>query len=82
MKTTLAAGAATLSFPFVGNVLGANDRINVACIGVNVWRSFPFSAIVLLAGFTSVPTEVLDAARAASEVQPSRQGCSGGMKMA
>jgi multiple sugar transport system permease protein len=35
----------------------------LACIGVNVWRSFPFSAIVLLAGFTSVPTEVLDAAR-------------------
>src|SRR5580658_8502034 len=27
-------GAAALSFPFVGNVLGANDKINVACIGV------------------------------------------------
>jgi multiple sugar transport system permease protein len=35
----------------------------VACIGVNVWRTFPFSAIVLLAGFTSVPNEVLDAAK-------------------
>jgi multiple sugar transport system permease protein len=34
-----------------------------ACIAVNVWRSFPFSAIVLLAGFTSVPPEVLDAAK-------------------
>ena len=33
-NTTLAAGAATFSFPFVGRVLGANDRINVACIGV------------------------------------------------
>ena len=33
-RTTLAAGAATLSFPYVGRVLGANDRINVACIGV------------------------------------------------
>jgi len=33
-RTTLAAGAAALSFPYVGNVLGANDRINVACIGV------------------------------------------------
>src|SRR5258708_1334920 len=33
-KTTLAVGAVTFSFPFVGNVLGANDRINVACIGV------------------------------------------------
>ncbi len=33
-RTTLAAGAATLAFPYVGRVLGANDRINVACIGV------------------------------------------------
>ena len=34
-RTSLAAGAAaTFSFPFVGRVLGANDRINVACIGV------------------------------------------------
>ena len=34
-RTSLAAGTAALTFPFVGNVLGANDRINVACIGVN-----------------------------------------------
>ena len=33
-RTTLAAGAATLAFPYVGRVLGANDRNNVACIGV------------------------------------------------
>jgi hypothetical protein len=33
-RTTLAAGAASLPFPFIGRVLGANDRINVACIGV------------------------------------------------
>src|SRR5881296_3854543 len=33
-KTTLAVGAATFSFPYFGRVLGANDRINVACIGV------------------------------------------------
>ena len=33
-RTALIAGAATLSFPYVGRVLGANDRINVACIGV------------------------------------------------
>jgi len=30
-----ALGAAAMSFPFVGSVLGANDRINVACIGVH-----------------------------------------------
>jgi hypothetical protein len=29
-----ALGTAAISFPFVGNVLGANDKINVACIGV------------------------------------------------
>jgi multiple sugar transport system permease protein len=35
----------------------------IACVIVNVWRTFPFSAIVLLAGFTSIPNEVLDAAK-------------------
>src|SRR5580658_6365170 len=29
-----ALGAAAISFPFVGKVLSANDKINVACIGV------------------------------------------------
>jgi hypothetical protein len=33
-RTTLAAGAATLAFPYVGRVLGANERLNIACIGV------------------------------------------------
>jgi hypothetical protein len=33
-RTTLAAGAAAMYFPYVGRVLGANDRITVACIGV------------------------------------------------
>lgn len=33
-RTTVAVGAASLAFPYVGRVLGANDRINVACIGV------------------------------------------------
>ncbi len=28
-----------------------------------MWRTFPFSAIVLLAGFTAVPLEVIDAAK-------------------
>src|SRR6058998_3342263 len=43
--------------------LGDPKLALAACIIVNVWRTFPFSAIVLLAGFTSVPTEILDAAR-------------------
>ncbi len=42
--------------------LGDPNLALLACIGVNVWRTFPFSAIVLLAGFTSVPLEILDAA--------------------
>jgi len=33
-RTSIAIGTAAFSFPFVGKVLGANDRINVACIGV------------------------------------------------
>ncbi|MGO8696741.1 MAG: Gfo/Idh/MocA family protein [Limisphaerales bacterium] len=33
-RGSLALGAASISFPYVGRVLGANDRINVACIGV------------------------------------------------
>src|ERR1039457_1442756 len=33
-RTALAAGVVTCSFPYVGRVLGANDRVNVACIGV------------------------------------------------
>lgn len=33
-RTTVAMGAATLAFPYVGRVLGANERINIACVGV------------------------------------------------
>ncbi|MBI4635060.1 MAG: sugar ABC transporter permease [Candidatus Rokubacteria bacterium] len=43
--------------------LGQPQLALAACIAVNVWRTFPFSAIVLLAGFTAVPLEVIDAAR-------------------
>jgi hypothetical protein len=33
-RTALGLSAATLAFPYIGQVLGANDKINVACIGV------------------------------------------------
>ena len=33
-RTSFAVGSAALAFPYVGQVLGANERINVACIGV------------------------------------------------
>jgi multiple sugar transport system permease protein len=59
-KVGLIGGYGSESWPIW---LGQPHLALLACIGVNVWRSFPFSAIVLLAGFTSVPNEVLDAAR-------------------
>jgi len=43
--------------------LGNPHLALIACVVVNVWRTFPFSAIVLLAGFTSIPNEILDAAK-------------------
>src|SRR2546426_10657209 len=33
-RTSVALGAASLAFPYIGRVLGANERIHVACIGV------------------------------------------------
>src|ERR1043166_9213596 len=33
-RTSLAATTAALTFPYVGRVLGANERINLGCIGV------------------------------------------------
>lgn len=43
--------------------LGQPDLALASVMFVNVWRGFPFSAIVLLAGMTSVPPEVIDAAK-------------------
>ena len=43
--------------------LGQPNLALWAVIAVNVWRTYPFSAIVLLAGFTAVPLEVLDASK-------------------
>ena len=33
-RTSVAVSSAALTFPYVGQVLGANERINIACIGV------------------------------------------------
>src|SRR5512134_3264479 len=33
-RSSFAAGSAALAFPYVGQVLGANERLNIACIGV------------------------------------------------
>jgi multiple sugar transport system permease protein len=42
--------------------LGVTGLAMAAIITVHVWRMLPFSAVVLLAGLTSIPQEVLDAA--------------------
>ena len=45
------------------NWLGDQTLAIISIIAVNVWRGFPFSAIILLAGMTSVSQEILDAAK-------------------
>lgn len=44
------------------NWLGDPTLAVISIIAVNVWRGFPFSAVILLAGMTSIPQEILDAA--------------------
>ncbi|HTE86035.1 MAG TPA: sugar ABC transporter permease [Dehalococcoidia bacterium] len=45
------------------NWLGTEPYAFIAVMTVNIWRGFPFTAIIILAGLTSVPTEILDSAR-------------------
>jgi multiple sugar transport system permease protein len=45
------------------NWLGDPLFAMIAVMTVNVWRGFPFSAIIVLAGLTSIPSDILDAAR-------------------
>jgi multiple sugar transport system permease protein len=43
--------------------LGDPNLAAISIIVVNIWRGFPFAAIILLAGLTSVPQDILDAAK-------------------
>ena len=43
--------------------LGDPNLAAASIIMVNIWRGFPFAAIILLAGLTSVPQDILDAAK-------------------
>jgi multiple sugar transport system permease protein len=43
--------------------LGDPNLAAISIIIVNIWRGFPFAAIILLAGLTSVPQDILDAAK-------------------
>jgi multiple sugar transport system permease protein len=45
------------------NWLGEPALAPAAVIAVNVWRGFPFAAIVLMAGMSAVPLELLDAGK-------------------
>jgi multiple sugar transport system permease protein len=45
------------------NWLGDPVYAMIAVMTVNIWRGFPFSAIIVLAGLTSVPSEIVDAAK-------------------
>jgi multiple sugar transport system permease protein len=45
------------------NWLGEPGLAFASVVIVNVWRGFPFAAIVLLAGLTSVPPEIVDSAK-------------------
>lgn len=42
--------------------LGQQDLAMIAVMTVHAWRLFPFGVVIFLAGFTSVPQDVLDAA--------------------
>jgi len=43
--------------------LGQPALALISVMFVNVWRGFPFTAIVLMAGMTSVPPEIIDAGK-------------------
>ena len=43
--------------------LGRTNTALGAVIAVNIWRNFPFAAIILLAGLTSIPSDIIDAAK-------------------
>ncbi len=45
------------------NWLGEPGLAMAAVIAVNVWRGFPFAAIVVMAGLSAVPLELLDAGK-------------------
>jgi multiple sugar transport system permease protein len=45
------------------NWLGDPVYAMAAVMMVNIWRGFPFAAIIVLAGLTSVPTDIIDAAK-------------------
>ncbi len=58
----IAAHAGLIHRPYP-NWLGDPVFAMIAVLITNIWRGFPFSAIIVLAGLTSVPAEIVDAAK-------------------
>jgi multiple sugar transport system permease protein len=54
---------AGLSPSHIINFRGDKDWAMLSVIVVNVWRGFPFTTIVILAGLTAIPDEILERAR-------------------
>jgi multiple sugar transport system permease protein len=52
-----------LSPSHIINFRGDKDWAMLSVIAVNVWRGFPFTTIVVLAGLTAIPDEILERAR-------------------
>jgi hypothetical protein len=56
----------SLGDPRPGNIInfrGDKDWAMLSVIAVNVWRGFPFTTIIILAGLTAIPDEILERAR-------------------
>ena len=52
-----------LSPSHIVNFRGDKDWAMLSVILVNVWRGFPFTTIIILAGLTAIPDEILERAR-------------------
>jgi multiple sugar transport system permease protein len=58
--TLIAAGLVSAEHP--PQWLGQQDLAMIAVTVVHAWRLFPFGVVIFIAGFTSVPKDILDAA--------------------
>jgi len=58
--TLIAVGLVSAAHP--PQWLGQQDLAMIAVTVVHAWRLFPFGVVIFIAGFTSVPKDVLDAA--------------------
>lgn len=53
----------TISAANILNFRGDPDLAMLSLVVVNVWRGFPFTTVVILAGLTAIPDEILERAR-------------------